>query len=127
MWVKWPFNDVLLLEYIIVKISTMKESFLVEGRGFMKFLPLLLSQMKTMLAYKSWNTKQNKSMPDGACNRRSKGCTTLVCVFKPEGPLLGGSLFYLIELKHRLDDLPQKTNTGSDRSNDNKNIFHMSS
>ena len=57
----------------------------------------------------------------------SKGCPTLVFVFKPEGPLLGGCLFYLIELKHRLDDLPQKSNTGSDRSNDNKNIFHMSS
>ena len=57
----------------------------------------------------------------------SKGCPTLVCIFKPEGPLLGGSLFYLIELKHRLDDLPQKSNTGSDRSNGNKNVFHMSS
>ena len=57
----------------------------------------------------------------------SKGCPTLVFVFKPEGPLLGGCLFYLIELKHRLDDLPQKSNTGSDRSNDNNNIFHMPS
>ena len=52
----------------------------------------------------------------------SKGCPTLVFVFKPEGPLLGGGLFYLIELKHRLDDLPQKSNTGSDCNNDNKNI-----
>ena len=30
MWVEWPFNDVLLLEYIIMKISTIMESFLVE-------------------------------------------------------------------------------------------------
>ena len=42
----------------------------VEGRGCLKFLPLLLSQMKTMLAYKSWNTKQKKSMPDDSSNRR---------------------------------------------------------
>ena len=30
MWVEWPFNDVFQLEYIIMKKSTIMESFLVE-------------------------------------------------------------------------------------------------
>ena len=30
MWVEWPFNDVFQLEYVIMKKSTIMESFLVE-------------------------------------------------------------------------------------------------
>ena len=30
MWVEWPFNDIYQLEYVIMKKSTIMESFLVE-------------------------------------------------------------------------------------------------
>ena len=30
MWVEWPFNDIFQLEYVIMKKSTIMESFLVE-------------------------------------------------------------------------------------------------
>ena len=66
---EWPFNDIFQLEYVIMKKSTIMESFLVEV-GRLEILTSFFVSNENYVGLQVLEYKKKKSMPDGSCNQR---------------------------------------------------------